>query len=380
MRAIITVLALTLIAAPAAGDETTVRVDILRHQFQTVISSEGGLTVRPPDAAAGSPYVAPDLTTVLDVRPSGTGLLLAGAILTGPTLVIGPAADFPLSVNGHAYRGSAIVQANDDGTLDIINVADLEQYLYGVVGSEMEPSWPAAALQAQAIVARTYAVAHLGTREWLGYDLLAGEQDQAYKGMQSETPEVDRAVDATRGTILVYASQVVHAYYSSCDGGYASGGEAFDDPQPYLQAVADPFCTISPDERWTATVPLEAFTRAFEATYGSIGAITAVAPGPADESGRLRTVDVVGSIATRSIPATSFRALAGTHLIRSTRIDSLSVESAVIRVSGSGFGHGVGMAQWGARAMADRGASARDILGFYYRGAEFAQIAGTLAR
>jgi stage II sporulation protein D len=364
--------------APCRADETPIRVSILRHQLQVVVSSDGGLTVRRSDSGSGSPYVAPDVTTVLDIRPKNGGLLLAGAIQAGPTLEVSPAAGYTMAIDGRGYRGAAIVQADVDGTLDVINVVDLEQYLYGVVGSEMETSWAPAALQAQAIVARTYAVAHLGTREWLGYDLFAGEQDQAYSGMDAETPGVIAAVDATRGTVLVYDSQLVHAYYSSCDGGFTSGGEALEDPQPYLRAVVDPFCTLSPDDHWTADVPLDDFTTAFAARYGDIGPIVEVAAGGDDDSGRLVSVTVRGTLDARTIPATVFRALAGNHLVRSTRIVSMAVSGSEIHVVGSGFGHGVGMAQWGAQSMANAGRSVHDILSFYYPGAQFAQIADTL--
>jgi stage II sporulation protein D len=378
VRAALIVLALLAAAAPAFADDTPIRVSVLRHQFQAVLSSEGGLTVRPPNVTSGSPYVAAAVTTVLDVRPASRGLLLAGVIQAGDTIVVTPAADFPVSVDGHRYRGTVIVAAASDDTLDIINVVDLEHYLYSVVGSEMEASWPAAALQAQAIVARTYAVSHLGTREWLGYDLLAGEQDQAYQGMQAEAPSVASAVDATRGTVLTFGSDLVHAYYSSCDGGYTSRGDALSDPQPYLVSAPDPYCRLSPDEQWTSDVPLDDFAQAFADRFGDVGQIVAVHAGEADSSGRLETVTILGTLESRSIPATAFRALAGTHLVRSTRISSIDVVGLAIRVSGSGFGHGVGMSQWGARGMAQAGRSAEDILKFYYRGAEFAQIAGRL--
>jgi len=362
------------------ADETPVRVSILRHQLQTVVSSDGGLTVRPPDAGSGSPYVAPAITTVLDIRPKNGGLLLAGAIQAGPTIVVTPAAGNTLTIDGDRYHGAAIVQSDVDGTLDVINVVDLEQYLYGVVGSEMEPSWPPEALQAQAIVARTYAVAHLGTREWLGYDLYAGELDQAYKGMQAEAPSVIAAVDATRGTVLVYGSELVHAYYSSCDGGYTSDGEALEDPQPYLRATPDKFCAYSPDDRWSADVSLDDFSVALSAKYGDIGAIVGVDAGTADASGRLQSVVIRGAVDSVTIPATVFRSMAGNHLVRSTKISSIGVVGGDIHIEGSGFGHGVGMAQWGARGMAGSGMSARQILAFYYPGVDFAQIADTLSR
>ena len=320
------------------------------------------------------------MTTVLDVRPNAGGLLLAGAIQAGRAIVVAPVDPrYPLSIDGTIYRGAAIVDTASDGSLDVINVVDLERYLSSVVGSEMDPSWPQAALQAQAIVARTYAVAHLGTREWLGYDLRAGEQDQAYKGVEAETPSVVAAVSATRGKILVAGADVVHAYYSDCDGGYTSSGDALDDPQPYLVAQHDPYCETSPDDTWNASVDASSFASALRGRYGDIGAVVSAAVGARDESGRALSIAVTGTKDSRVIPATAFRMLAGAHVVRSTRIDSISVSNGVIRVAGEGFGHGVGMAQWGARGMAEAGKSADEILKFYYRGAQFASIADRLA-
>ncbi len=366
-------------ALPALGDTTPIRVAVLHHQFQTVLSSEGGLVVRAPGSTGGNPFVAPDVTTVLDIRPTQSGLLLAGAITAPDAILVAPAQSrFPIAVDGRRYRGEALVQTSADGSIDVVDIVDLEQYLYSVVGSEMEATWPAAALQAQAIVARSYAVAHLGTRESLGYDLLAGEQDQAYAGTSAEAPAVIDAVDATRGTILVYGADVVHAYYSSCDGGFTAPGDALNDPQPYLVSMPDPYCAGSPDEHWAADVPILTFRRAFADRYGDIGPIVAVHAGGADPSGRLQTVTVLGTLDSRTIPATAFRALAGTHLVRSTRITALDLTGDAIHVEGGGFGHGVGMSQWGARGMAEQGKSAAEILRFYYPGADFAQIADRL--
>jgi stage II sporulation protein D len=380
VRAALAALLVVLWASPALADDTPIRVSLLRDQFRTVLSSEGGLTVRPPNASSGSPYVEPDVTTVLDVRPNAGGLLLAGAIQAGSAIVVAPADPrYPLAIDGTVYRGAAIVQTASDGSIDVINVVDLERYLDGVVGSEMDPSWPQAALQAQAIVARTYAVANLGTREWLGYDLRAGEQDQAYKGVAAETPSVVSAVSSTRGKILIAGADVVHAYYSSCDGGYTSGGDALADPQPYLVAQRDPYCTTSPDDGWSASVDAQTFASALRASFGDLGSIVSVAVGSRDESGRALSVAISGSKDARVIPATTFRALAGNHVVRSTRIDSISVRGGVIRISGEGFGHGVGMAQWGARGMAEAGKSAHEILEFYYHGVQFASIADRLA-
>jgi stage II sporulation protein D (peptidoglycan lytic transglycosylase) len=258
-----------------------------------------------------------------------------------------------------------------------VNIVDLEQYLYGVVGSEMPSSWPAAALKAQAVVARTYAIGRLGIRDDLGYDLIAGEADQAYQGIDGESAAVIAAVDATRGAILVFDGQIVHAYYSADDGGFTADGAALSDPQPYLVPLRDPYATGSPDRSWSARVDAAEFAQSVNALIAPVGSLTDVSMGSTDISGRLRSVLVSGSRGTTSLSGFDFRRLAGRHLVRSTRISSVSLNGRVIRVMGTGFGHGVGMSQWGARTMAANRFDFAGILRFYFRGTALTTIADT---
>ena len=362
-------------AAPAQADDF-VRIAVARHVRSTIIASESALIVRPLDATvAGSPFVAPDLSTVLDLRADAGHLLIAGSIPAGQKLSIVSPLGLPIAIDGKPYRGSVIVQVDPDGEITVVNVIGLEQYLYGVVGSEMPAAWPAAALQAQAVVARTYAIGRLGIRDDVGYDLVAGEEDQAYTGVDGESQTVIAAVDATRGVILVYDGQIVHAYYSADDGGFTADGAALSDPQPYLEPVRDPFAVGSPDGSWSASVDASDFAHSVDALIAPVGSLTGVAMGGSDLSGRLLSVLLTGSSGTATLSGFDFRRLAGRHLIRSTRISSLALNSGVIKVYGTGFGHGVGMSQWGARTMAADRYDCAGILRFYYKGSALTTIA-----
>jgi stage II sporulation protein D len=359
-------------AGPAHAQ--SVRVLLAAHQLQTVVASEGGVVVRAADASAGAPLLQPEITTVLDVRPQVGGLLLAGAVTTGERVWVAPLLDSPLVVDGRTYRGDVWIERDADGTLDVINELDLEQYLYGVVGAEMDPTWPEVALQAQAIASRSYAVARAALHAYPDYDVKAGELDQAYGGVNAESQGAVDAVESTHGVVLMYRYRVIKAYYSSCDGGFTDDGSELSDPQPYLRAQPDPYAAESPHLSWSAQVPLAAFARAFGEQVGDIGDITAVTPGPADASGRLISVTVTGTTGSRDIPGPLFRQLAGRHVVKSTRIASLGVQGDEIEVRGSGFGHGVGMSQWGAKDMADQGLGITAILSFYYRGAMLSKL------
>ena len=364
-----------LIALPAQAEDL-VRIAVARHVQGTVIASESALFVRPLDqTVAGLPFVAPDLAMVLDLHAVAGRLIIAGSIPAGQKIAIVSPLGLPIAVDGMPYRGSVIVQVDPDGKITVVNLIDLEQYLYGVVGSEMPSTWPAAALRAQALVARTYAVGRLGIRDDVGYDLVAGEEDQAYRGIDGESAAVIAAVESTRGAILVYDGQIVHAYYSADDGGFTAGGAALSDPQPYLVPLRDPYATGSPDRFWSASVDAAGFAQSVNALVAPVGSLTAVAMGSTDSSGRLKSVRLTGSAGSAALSGFDFRRLAGRHLVRSTRIFSVTLDGRVIRVMGTGFGHGVGMSQWGARTMAADSYDYAGILRFYFRGTALTTIA-----
>jgi stage II sporulation protein D len=127
--------------ATSARTDTNVRILLLKHQFQAVIASAGGLIVRPYQTGS-APLLTPDITTVIDVRPQADGLLLAGTIRTQSKLLIAPLSDLAVTVDGQSYRGSVVIERSEEGALSVINVVDVEQYLYSVVGSEVASSTP----------------------------------------------------------------------------------------------------------------------------------------------------------------------------------------------------------------------------------------------
>ena len=365
--------ALFALLVPSVAAAQPIRVLLATHQLQTVVASEGGLVVR-GENGPGAPLFAPEVTTVVSVRPQAGGLLLADALMAGPQISIRPLLDAPLSVDGRPYRGSVTIARSDDGTLSVVNELELEQYLYGVVGAEMDPAWPETALQVQAIAARSYAVSRIALREHPDFDLIAGDKDQAYGGIDSESQGPVDAVDSTRSVVLVYRYHVIAAYYSSCDGGYTADGSELEDPEPYLQSKPDPYAGESPHLAWSANVPLADFAQAFREQVGDIGDITSIKAEGADASGRVTSIAVTGTTGNIKITGEQFRKAAGRRLVKSTRIASLALAGDSILVRGSGYGHGVGLSQWGAKGMADQGLGIYAILSFYYSGTMLSRI------
>ena len=156
----------------------------------------------------------------------------------------------PLTADGRAYHGTLTVRS-DGRHVSVVNSLSLDTYLRGVVPSESPSHWPLAALEAQAVAARSYAISELRPDSW--YDLLPTTSDQVYGGVAAESPSSDKAVYATLGQVLTWDGQVARTYYSSSSGGRT---EAVQDawpgsaPIPYLRSVPDPYDTYSPHHDW----------------------------------------------------------------------------------------------------------------------------------
>lgn len=281
-----------------------------------------------------------------------------------------PAGPTGFYYDGRPYRGS--FQRLGDGS--IVNVVDLEQYLYAVVPHEMTASWPPTALQTQAICARTYVLQRSDPRR--EYDLVPSELDQVYAGVAGESPAGRAAVDATSGQVLRFGAGYASVAYSSCCGGHtessadAWGGAFF----PYLAGVACSYCSQSPNYRWSVTVALADIAQRFAAQLSDAGALRDVRVADVDPSGRARTFELVADRSV-TVKGTTFRLAVGPRVVRSLLLTGMRTEpqSAAVQIDGSGLGHGVGMCQWGARGMAQLGRSAQEVLAFYFPGTTIAR-------
>src|SRR5438093_7565724 len=230
------------------------------------------------DVAAGTYTLTPALKLAVDGETKPRAL-------PGP-LVFQPGAA-PLQLK-HPYRGSIQVDA-PDGKLRAINMVGLEQYLYGVVPSEMPYRWHPEALKAQAVAARSYALA---TRRTGAFDLYPDTRSQVYLGIDHEKPSTNAAVDATAGQVVLYLGQVAKTFFFSTSGGRtASAEDVWGEPVPYLVSVPDPYDSISPYHDWG---PLS-FTGAKLAKVLKLpGRITDLQP-DLNSSGRIKTLTVVGT-------------------------------------------------------------------------------------
>jgi stage II sporulation protein D len=301
-----------------------------------------------------------------------------------------------LEVGGKRYRGEVVITAHDSGLL-VVNRLPVESYLRGVVPLEIGDRTPGdeAAVAAQAVAARSYTYARLselGPNPRRGWDLGATVSDQVYGGADVERTISDEAIVLTGNLVLRYAGRIVNAVYSStCGGSTAEAPELWQTAgEPYLQRVSDRipdtdryYCDISPRFRWTRTMDarslagaLDAYLRSYAAVTGAIGAVRTVEVESRTPSGRAAAVAVITDRGRHLLRGNAMRYVlrpVGGEILGSTYV---SVEPEVGRdgylarvvMAGTGYGHGVGMCQWGAIGRARAGQDFRSILRTYYPG------------
>lgn len=278
----------------------------------------------------------------------------------------------PLKVDGHDLPGTLEVFAGPGKTLSAVNSLDLEDYVAAVVGSEVPASWPAEALRAQAVAARTFAVAQKvaqgpGARAHLGASVL----DQVYKGTAHPAAAAARAARETAGEVLTFGAAPIAAYFSaSCGGASESAEAAFHlaaGTTPYLQGGEED----ADEHGWTVKVPLRELDAALRKRIGA--EVRGVTIATRTASGRASALRIATSSGARPLPAVELRQLLGYQRLPSLLFAvEMSNGEAVFR--GRGSGHGVGLCQWGARGRALEGQGYRDILAHYYPGAEIRRM------
>ncbi len=291
-------------------------------------------------------------------------------------------------VNGRKYRGLVVLK-KIGGKLWAINVLDIEDYLKGVVPEEIGKISPnlMAAARAQAVAARTYAYAHLNKYQELGFDLYATVQDQVYLGENSEDSLINIAIDQTRGEILCYHNKPIEAkYHSTCGGRTADFNDAWPGTAPpYLRSVKCPYCRKSPHFHWRRVYNKRNFFVQLRERIKNLGIKVPKNQSIRDlriirnpRSGRIRRFVLTTQTKYYIIPGYEIRGLLGGKqdpggLLPSSYIYFKSKDENLI-IDGWGYGHGVGMCQYGAREMARRGKNYREILHHYYPGTKIVRI------
>jgi stage II sporulation protein D len=269
-------------------------------------------------------------------------------------------------VGGVSYKGNIEVYKGRNG-LYLINQLPLEAYVESVVDSEVTESWEMEALKAQAVVVRTYAFRHILKNPNALFHLTSSTLHQIYSG-ENRNQRVVYAVMNTRGEVLTYKGKPIEAlYHSTCGGTTEKAKEVFGHDIPYLKSVRND-CSISPYWRWKRVME----RRTIESLLSERD-ILDIKTFSYTPTGRVKEVKIITKRGSYLLPAKDFRRLLGWRLLPSTWFEVRHEKDNFI-FKGRGYGHGVGLCQWGAQQMAKEGKTYREILRYYYPGTSIQRI------
>ena len=407
MRKILCLLAfitILVMGAPASAQSEPIHVKVGPTSSSITLSTDGNLMKN--GSPIGSRFNAtPSNVTEADVFSSTAGYIVIGK---------------------KPYRGS-VRFVKSGSQLKSVNIVDVDDYIRGVLPKEIGTTTPMEALKVQAVVSRSFAYANWNKFAKYGYNLDDSSASQAYAGMSVESPMTDRAVAETKGQVLYYKGDVANTIFHATSGGET---EAIEEvwggyTSPYLKALKDPYSLNTRHATWEATLSSGDIRRAFP----SVGEPTLLEVLERSSTGRIKSMAVVGTSGREIVTGNQFRMKLGSikvksanfgtegsarpserpltvitstgirpyandriisaagirmgstdAVIRATGMDSASAQKATyndrmpiqgsITLKGTGYGHGVGLSQYGAIEMAKAGKNYKAILSFYYPGTE----------
>ena len=295
---------------------------------------------------------------------------------TGPTTLngreeylpynINPAKKNLLRANGSSFRGTLSVVETAGGIM-LINTVPLEHYIGGIINNEISSSWPLDAIKAQAIIARSYAIWRIKERAGELYHVTGTSQDQVYTGAGAEDVRAVKGVQETYGEVLTYGGEVALTLYHSNAGGKTEAAvNVWGGNYRYLKSVRSAGDKVAPHYSWTYKVKEATLRSAFTRGGYDVGEIKRISVKKKSPTGRVKLA-IVTSKGEKAVKITGedLRKVAGYGNVKST-LFKVSKSGGSFLFKGKGSGHGVGLSQWGAKAMAEKGRSYKKILKHYY--------------
>ncbi|WGT68429.1 SpoIID/LytB domain-containing protein [cyanobacterium endosymbiont of Epithemia clementina EcSB] len=280
-------------------------------------------------------------------------------------IIIEPTKNGSIWIGDRWYRGKVRLIRQGHG-VTAVNLVDLEEYLYSVVGSEAYPTWPIEALKSQAVVARTYALYKSSKAENRYYDLDTTTKTQVYKGLETEFVTTHEAVNGTAGQVLTHNGKVILAAFHSSSGGHTENVEdVWSSPLPYLRGVVD-YDQLAPVFQWRKSFSASQMGR----LIGGIGAVRSLIPQRTTPHGRIITLKVVGTRGSKNITDDNLRKALD---LKST-LFTVSANDETFQIDGRGYGHGIGLSQWGSHYLAEQGISYDQIVSHYYQNARLTTL------
>jgi stage II sporulation protein D len=366
-----------------------VRVRVLGQQQPisvTIEATGGDLRVHLPNVDAPIMRLRPGESADIALRSGEVAINRGGDGIYGASFDIQPDAGVQWSLSSgsveRVYTGPLHVEP-DGSSLQLVNHVPMDDYVASVVASEygfddLEGS------KAMAVVARTYGMRAAGKFDSGDYDHVDNTVSQVYRGVRSITPVSRRATSQTRGEVLTYDGALIEAVYFSSSGGHTANNEDVWDASsalPYLRGRNDPYDRASPHHRWSMSLDRDRLLSALSNEFGM--RVTGFTIAKRSDDGRVQTLRLSTPGGYVTVKSNEFR-LAVIRRIPDAKLRSTWFNATrsgnTYRFRGRGFGHGVGLSQWGIREMASQGKSYEEMLTFYYAGVDIRDADGDLVR
>lgn len=308
------------------------------------------------------------------VIPTETGIKINELDFKIYGVRIQPSRSPTIYLNGRKFRGAIDIIRESNQKLLAINNVDVEEYIQGVLYHEVAPWWPMEALKAQAIVSRTFALYQTKVNTNKDYDLVSTVYAQVYGGRTSERSRTSKAIRLTEGKVLTYQNKIFPTFFhATCAGHTEAANRLWKINLPPLKGRDCQFCQRSPHFQWEAKVTLGKIEQALEKAGFKVGLIKSIRIVDRDISGRVTDLAIISTQGEIEVEANRFRLAVGPNIVRSTNF-TVQIKKEKAYFEGHGWGHGVGMCQWGAFFMSKKHFDAEQILGYYYPEAKIKNI------
>lgn len=355
------------------GEAPTIKVAILTNVPSAEFKMRGPYQILDPKS--GRVLEEGRLLDFVPVAVSSRGFEVAQRFFALDRLRLSPSKDVSLwsGDKERRYRGFVDLIKTGDNTFTAVNILPVEDYVRGVLYHEVSHRWPIEAIKAQAVATRTYAFYRKKVNEGKEFDVTNDIYSQVYGGRTSEKYRTNIAVNQTFGQILVFNGEVLPAYFhASCGGHTEDASEMWNHKGLYpLKGNVCVYCVDSPHYQWKKNYQLSKIQEKLNANGHNLGLIKDIRVSERSRSGRARTLEITTREGkTVKVSGKDFRNIIGPNELRSIKFD-VEMKGYFMDLIGQGWGHGVGMCQWGARGMAAQRYDYRQILSYYYPGSQF---------
>jgi stage II sporulation protein D len=322
----------------------------------------------------------------LDLSSNTTGLIINGVPVSDTSLsLVSARSNAYLQINGQEVATRLTLRRGNGQTFSVIAQIDVEDYLHGVLAGEVPfATWHSEALKAQAVASRSYAYNQIQHSSGKPYDVESTVMSQVFKPGFRSNPIIHAACEATRGLVLTCDGHDFPAYFHSTCGGHTAPAAGIFQEYANLKTLRGAtcsYCQKSPSYRWSITLRKDAIVTKLRTQYPGLESIhklefldaqgTLLGQGV---SGRAMQVRIQHSGGTLTLQANAFRLLVGPKELKALQIEQFSEKTDSIDVVGGGFGHGVGLCQFGSQGMATSGRNYSEILGLYYPNAALTRM------